>query len=155
MNMIQFSVATLADRPEILALLNARGLGHGDLPPDSENLTFLAARTGGRLVGVVGLESHGQNGLLRSLAVAADHQRLGIGRELCDRLLDLAQSRGVERLYLLTTTAEAFFIRMGFRRMARAAVPPEIQSTTQFAQACPAEAVCLTRDLKRETDGKM
>jgi mannose-6-phosphate isomerase-like protein (cupin superfamily) len=65
-------------------------------------------------------------------------------------MISHARLLGIERLYLLTTTAERFFTRLGFQRCGRSDAPPEIQATSQFRSVCPTSAVCMARDLGRE-----
>lgn len=72
---------------------------------------FFVARDGGELIGCVGMECYGESALLRSLAVAPEAQRGGLGRELTARLLAEARARGVREVVLLTTTAADFFTR--------------------------------------------
>ncbi|MFZ1643195.1 MAG: GNAT family N-acetyltransferase [Candidatus Contendobacter sp.] len=85
--------------------------------------------------------------LLRSLAVAPDGQGQGLGSALLTHAEQAARQRGVQALYLLTTTAEAFFVQRGYVRIPREAAPPILRQTAEFAALCPASAVCLTRAL--------
>ena len=64
------------------------------------------------------------------------------------RLAAEARCRAAKRFYLLTTTAEAFFARRGFERIARQAVPAAIASTKEFNSLCPSSAICMTRAVK-------
>jgi amino-acid N-acetyltransferase len=98
-------------------------------------------------VGVAGLEVRGDGALLRSVAVRADAQRRGLGLQLVERALERAQQRHVRSLYLLTTTATDYFVRLGFVRVERADVPPAIAETVEFTSACPASAVVMHRAL--------
>ena len=61
--------------------------------------------------------------LLRSLAVAPDRRGRRLAHDLWRRILDRARALELERLYLLTTTAEPLFARWGFARIARDVVP--------------------------------
>jgi amino-acid N-acetyltransferase len=51
--------------------------------------------------------------------------------------------RGLEVVYLLTTTAAQFFVRVGFVFADRPSPPAEIARSPEFAHACPASAACL------------
>ncbi len=143
--------ATPADIAAIERLLTAADLptaGIADLlatrPAD-----FVVAEDprSGDVVAVAGLELCCENALLRSVAVRADWQRHGLGRELVRRLVCEAESRGLRALYLLTMTAEHYFPRFGFARVERDAVPEEIRETLEFRSACPATAVAMERSL--------
>jgi amino-acid N-acetyltransferase len=96
---------------------------------------------------VIGLEIKKQNALLRSLAVDADYRNRRIATSLVGEIEDYAKSKEVDTLYLLTMTAEAFFEKCGYRRIARDSAPTEIQETTEFRNLCPASAVCMVRHL--------
>ena len=137
------SAALPAVAAAIAALLRGADLPHEDFAAHLAH--FLVARQGGAVVGAVGLERHGRNGLLRSLVVAPAQRGAGLGGRLVDRLESWARQLGLRRFYLLTTTAEAFFARRGFRRIARARVPAAVAATREFRSLCPVSAVCMTR----------
>src|SRR5262249_29655708 len=88
-------------------------LSQVDLPHDGveEHLSgFLVARgEGGEVVGCVGLERHGELGLLRSAAVLPRYQGQWVGGELIRELLKRAAGEGVTEVALLTTTAKDYF----------------------------------------------
>jgi len=140
-----FSIAAAApdDAAAIGALLRA-----ADLPAEdfADHLAhFLVARAGGAVVGAVGFERHGRAALLRSLVVAPARRGAGLGDALVRRLAARARRDRVDRFYLLTTTAEAFFARRGFAKIARGEVPAAIAGTREFQSLCPVSAVCMTR----------
>jgi amino-acid N-acetyltransferase len=83
--------------------------------------------------------------LLRSLVVAPAHRGRGLGDGLVRRLERAAADWGVERFWLLTTTAKTFFARRGFRVTPRADAPAEIAATHEFKSLCPSTATCMTR----------
>lgn len=100
-------------------------------------------------VGVGGLEVHGRAGLLRSVAVEESARGRGFGAAICERLETRARDRGVDRLYLLTTTAADFFARRGYETVERSDAPAAIRETTEFDDLCPASATCLRTSLSR------
>jgi amino-acid N-acetyltransferase len=140
---IAISAAVPEDGPAITTLLRDADLPHEDFADYLAN--FLVARRGGEIMGAVGFELHSRDALLRSLVVAPAHRGAGLGGELVDRLATQAQRRGVTQFYLLTTTAETFFARRGFKSIARQAVPAAIASTKEFNSLCPSSAICMTR----------
>jgi N-acetylglutamate synthase-like GNAT family acetyltransferase len=142
-------LATPSDAHAIRALLAASRLPTSDVREGGPQ-EFLVALDGRALVGCVGLERHGDAALLRSLAVDEEHRGRGLGLELYRSMVTHAARRGVKALYLLTTTAEAFFAKRGFVRVAREAVPGSIAATAEFRSLCPASAVCMTRALDRD-----
>jgi amino-acid N-acetyltransferase len=108
---------------------------------------FWLADHNGQVVGVAGMERYGDSGLLRSVAVAAEWRGSGLGRALVDRVLDEGHRAGVRDVYLLTTTAEQYFPRLGFACIARDQVPGKVQSSVEFTSACPASAVAMRKTL--------
>jgi amino-acid N-acetyltransferase len=136
-------------RPDPVAvrnLLAAAGLPTADLTA-APLADFWGCHEGTTLIGVVGLEVYGAVALLRSLAVAPDGQGRGLGSALLAHAERAARQRGVQALYLLTTTAEAFFVQRGYVRIPREAAPPILRQTAEFAALCPVSAACLTKAL--------
>jgi protein-tyrosine-phosphatase len=56
-----------------------------------------------------------------------------------------ARTRGLDTIWLLTTTAPDFFERFGFRRSGREAAPEALRATPEFTTACPASATVMSR----------
>lgn len=127
------------------SVLSAAALPTADLA--EPNVAMYVATLAGDPVGVGGLELHGPVGLLRSVAVEPDRRGEGLGSEICQRLEARAAAAGVETLYLLTTSARAFFADRGYEAVERASVPAAIARTRQFADLCPASATCLRKAL--------
>jgi len=145
-----FRAARAADRPAVEALLRSHNLplaGVSDLFATDPS-QFLLAEHGAEVVAVAGVEACCEHALLRSVAVRSDWQRRGLGHELVARAVSQAESRGVAALYLLTLTAEHYFPRFGFERVARESVPAAVAATVEFAGACPASAVTMCKTLK-------
>jgi N-acetylglutamate synthase-like GNAT family acetyltransferase len=135
--------ATSADLPAVERLL-----GEAELPVvgvAGSIATFVVAEDGGELVGVAGLEVCRDNGLLRSVAVAPGWQHRGVAGALVSRVIADAEARRLDAVYLLTTTAAAYFPRFGFTETTRAAVPSDVAATEEFRHACPASAVAMVR----------
>ena len=145
---IKYSRATPGDLQAVRTLLRSCDLPIEDLTP--EHLEhFVLCHDGQRLVGSGGLEVVSEEAaLLRSLAVAPEDRARGLGRELWSRARDLARALAVRRLYLLTTTAESFFRKWGFRRVIRDAAPEGIRATVEFSSLCPATAVVMVLDIE-------
>jgi N-acetylglutamate synthase-like GNAT family acetyltransferase len=86
---------------------------------------------------------------LRGAAVDPEVRGSGLGHALVRALLVHATARGVRELYLLTTTAEEFFPRFGFERIAREEVPEPVRESVQFRESCPASATVMRAQLGR------
>lgn len=99
------------------------------------------------MVGVIGLEIYSAIGLLRSLAVAPSYRGRCLGRELVTYAESLSIDQGVGELYLLTSTAEKFFTRLGYRQASRSNAPAVIKRTSQFAGLCPASSAFMSKQI--------
>jgi amino-acid N-acetyltransferase len=75
--------------------------------------------------------------------VTATERNRGLGRFLIEELLTRARQEQLAELVLLTTTAEKFFFRIGFRTIQRGQVPLAAQSSVEFQSACPASATVM------------
>ncbi|RKD97537.1 arsenic resistance N-acetyltransferase ArsN2 [Halopiger aswanensis] len=133
------------DLAYVESLLEATNLPNDDVREKPE--AFYIASDGDERVGIGGLEQYGGDGLLRSLVVESGARSNGYGTAICDALEEAARADGIERLYLLTTTAAEFFADRGYERIDRSDAPPAIRRTDQFADLCPATATCLRRSL--------
>jgi amino-acid N-acetyltransferase len=139
------SLDATGDVATVERMLAATALPTRDLR--SSDATFYLARVDGERVGVGGLEVYGHDALVRSVVVAADARGNGYGRALVAALEDEARSQGIERAYLLTTTAADFFADCGYETIPRAEVPEAIRETTEFEDLCPASATCMQKSL--------
>ena len=138
---LKIGPATPSDLPDVLDLLNECALPVAGV--EDHIGTFIVARDGDRLVGCGGAEAYQFAALIRSIAVAEDHRGSGLGRRLVRELLDRLSSRGLREFYLLTTTAEDYFKRRGFKVIDRDEVHPQLLGSAEFSGACPDTAVCM------------
>jgi amino-acid N-acetyltransferase len=132
-------------RSTAVALLLAQGLPASDIT--DVHLEHFFIGSDGSPTGLVGVEISGIDALLRSLVVTDSARTQGIGTSLVLRAEDYAASHSVAAMYLLTTTAESFFERRGYRRVDRAQAPRAIQSTPEFASLCPASSAFMIKQL--------
>jgi amino-acid N-acetyltransferase len=131
----------------VLALLQASELPYQDINSYHMRYFLLARDSMKLLVGVIGLEPYGQNGLLRSLVVHSSLRNQGLGQMLVRHLEGLARSLNIQELYLLTTTATDFFARLEYLPTVREQAPAELQATSEFRSLCPSTAVCMKKGL--------
>lgn len=141
---ICFESASASDLEAIHRLLECAGLPHADLTPAHLD-SFVCAKHGKRLVGVIGFEAFGHQALARSLAVAPSHRGRGIASSLLEQMEASAQRRGIETLYGLTETIEALLLQRGYHRIDRDDAPESIRATSEFMALCPASAVLLVK----------
>ncbi len=111
---------------------------------------FFVAVQGQRLIGSIGLVNSGQDGLLRSLAVALDCRGEGVAGKLLKKALAKARAAGLQELYLLTGTAKEYFLRKGFKQLERTLLPDGILKAAGMENACFACRDCLKISLKDE-----
>lgn len=109
--------------------------------------SFMVAHDESGLIACAGLELYGAVALLRSVAVAEKNRGRRLGQDLVMRLYSLALNEKVETLLLLTDTADAYFRRLGFSVVARAAVPQVVMVSAEFRGACPASATVMLMNL--------
>ena len=126
-----------------------RLLREAELPTDGLEEQFGAgyavAMDEGAVIGAAGVERYGRFGLLRSVVVAPQARSRGAAELLVRDRLAWAGTEGLEAVYLLTTTAERYFTRLGFENVERDALPVEIRDSREFASLCPSTAVAMRR----------
>lgn len=144
-NTIEIRPARPEDLAAVLGLVE-----HAELPTAGVAqwlMHFLVAERDGMLVGAAGLELYGEYALLRSVVVQSGIRGAGTGAALVEHALDAARLAGVREVILLTTTAEQWFPRFGFRRIERVDVPAAVAESEELRGACPATAAVFTRVL--------
>ena len=126
---LQIRPATSEDLYAVVGLLQSRTLpvaGFADLlRAQPEHVRI--AELNGLVVGSAALDVREGNGLLRSVAVAHDLASLGVGTRLVNDLIAQARQADLTALYLLTTTAAAWFPKFGFTVTDRSAVPAALR----------------------------
>ncbi|WP_325065377.1 arsenic resistance N-acetyltransferase ArsN2 [Parerythrobacter jejuensis] len=136
-------------KDELDALRDA--LAAADLPVDDIDQAgrqFLLLRDGAERLGFIGVEGEGPDRLLRSAIILPDKRGAGVGSQLVKELETFVRSDGCERLHLLTTTAEAFFARLGYRAKDRSTAPQVIAASREFAELCPGSAIYMMKTFK-------
>jgi len=139
---VQLVAAELDDSPGVQQLLGAAGLPIAGVDSQFPQ-AYVVCRQGEAVVGVAGLERYGTVGLLRSVAVLPSHRGAGMGRALVGNRLGYASDLGLREVFLLTTTAPAYFVRFGFGLVERASAPPALLESPEFTAICPSSAACL------------
>ena len=129
------------DIPDLFALLQQSSLPIDGLRDHLS--TVLLAREDGEVVGSAALECYGSVALLRSVSVIAHKRDQGLGEQLTRAALELAYSRGITDIYLLTETAQHYFPRFGFHAIARQEVAPAIHQSVEWTSACPETALAM------------
>jgi N-acetylglutamate synthase-like GNAT family acetyltransferase len=127
----------------------AHALRNAGLPADDLDapgrLFFRFETPNGLLAGFGGLELFDGVGLLRSIVALPPLRGRGFGHAIVSALETEAAAHRCDVLYLLTTGAQDFFGKLGYRVSARDDVPAAIRQTAQFAMLCPATAAVLMK----------
>jgi len=97
----------------------------------------------GNLIGSGGLELYGNAALLLSVAVDESLRGKSLGRNIVEDLVLKAKNLKVKSIYLLTETANEFFIKKGFQNVSRQDVPKEVSESSEFSEVCPSTASCM------------
>ena len=100
----------------------------------------------GRVVAVAGLEVHGEDGLLRSVAVDPDYRGQGLAASLVEAAMERAQLR---RACAPSTCSRRrrrdYFARHGFADCPREDAPAAIRESWEFRTGCPSTAAFMKR----------
>ena len=97
--------------------------------------------------GFGGLEVHGPDALMRSVVTLPPLRGRGFGRAIVQALEAEAVVLKCRAVFLLTTTAQDFFAKLGYGETPRSDVPGSIRATAQFASLCPESAAVMTKRL--------
>lgn len=142
---VNFDFSSKSEERQIQALLAENRLPFEDI--HEHLIHFITAKRDEDMIGCVGLEVHGNFALLRSLVVAEKYRGHGIAKTLCEKILEYAKKLSITNVYLLTDTADRFFVKLGFEKVDRAQAPPAIQSTKEFAELCPSTSIFMSRTI--------
>ena len=134
------------DHRQIIELLKSNGLPYEDIV--SSKVQFITKEANGNLIGCVGMEKYGEDGLLRSLAVNNHYKNTGVGETLLVELFHKSKIAGIKKIHLLTTTADTYFEKYGFKITVRSNAPEQILQSKEFSQICPASSTYMTLDIK-------
>ena len=133
------------DLPAVRRLLETQHLPLDGI--DEHVSTMVVAKTGSEVVGAAAVELYADGALLRSVVVDPLVQGQGLGHRLSEAALSIAKDRGTQTAFLLTTTAERFFPKLGFEPIVRDDVPASVQASIEFRSACPASAKVMRKRL--------
>lgn len=142
---MHYTTIRIQDQPALNLLkefLHANKLPASDINL-AGNLFFGYHDKEGKLIGTGGLELYGDIALLRSVAVDEKLRSLSIGKRIVDEMIAKAKSIKIKEIYLLTETAQSFFLKKGFDVIPREITPDVIKNSSEFSQVCPASAVLM------------
>ena len=115
---------------------------------DEQFSSFYVLRNENGTAGCVSLEVHGDDAILRALAVDPESRGAGYGWMLADMAVGQARWRGVRRIYLLTESASDFFAaKFGFRVVDRSTLAKQVAASETFSAPSGAGRVAMRVDL--------
>ena len=142
---MNYKNASLKDFKIIQSLLKQTKLPYEDCKEHIDN--FILIEKDSQVIGIGGLELYNNLALLRSIAVIPKLQGKGLGIKIYNKLKEKAINSGVNRLFLLTQTADIFFEKQGFIKVERDKIPEQIKKTKQFSSLCPSSAIIMSIDI--------
>lgn len=143
---IYFKKAQFEDLDSIILLLRKLDLVFEEVENHLEN--FFVIKFNNEIVGCAGIEHYDDVGLLRSVAIDVNFQGKGLGKKLVEKIINYALEKSIIFLYLLTNTAEDFFMRFGFKTIPRTDVDSRIKQTYEYSTGCEETAVVMMMKLK-------
>ena len=125
-------------------LLKKNNLPTEDINPGTQ---LFVVEENDTVVGTVAVQYDFNVALLRSLCVSDDKRNTGIGEMLVEFIEHYVQKQGVQSVYLLTTTAENFFLKKGYKKMDRKEVPEFIKNTKEYSVLCSASSSLMKKEI--------
>ena len=141
----QVRQASGPDLPSIAQLLHDGGLPAG-AARERVGRTVVA-EADRRVIATAAWEQLGGVALLRSVAVGTDQRGTGIGMLVVAAALRQVVRAGITDVSLVTTDAEGFFARCGFRTIPREELSPEVAAHRQITRECPTTAPVMKLSL--------
>jgi amino-acid N-acetyltransferase len=125
-------------------LLKKNNLPTEDINPGTQ---LFVVEENDTVVGTVAVQYDFNVALLRSLCVSDDKRNTGIGEMLVEFIEHYVQKQGVQSVYLLTTTAENFFLKKGYKKIDRKEVPEFIKNTKEYSVLCSASSSLMKKEI--------
>ena len=144
MENISLKLVENQDWKTALKLLEKHQLPTADI---GANVALYGVFQGSSLIGTMGLEAHNTEGLLRSVCLDSGFQNKGLGTIILKKIEEKIAQQGIQKIYLLTTTAKAFFEKNQYTVISRADVSDALKQTTEFTSTCPSSAIVMLKYL--------
>ena len=109
----------------------------------NNRITFFVEKRDKNIIAVGGIEDAGADAIIRSIAVAENCKGKGYGAEITKQLLYYAKTQKKNDIYLLTTTAQNYFPKFGFKEVNRNDLPAAVKNSSQYKDVCPESAVIM------------
>ncbi len=125
-------------------LLKKNNLPTEDIHPGTQ---LFVIEENDSVIGTVAVEYDFNVALLRSLSVSDGKRNSGIGEFLVRFVENYVQKQGVHSIYLLTTTAEKFFLKKGYKKIDRINVPDFVKNTKEYSLLCSSSSALMKKKL--------
>lgn len=139
-------IIKITNTNELLELLNNSDLPTADISFETTK-NFYGIYNKNILIAAIGIEYYYPTALLRSLVVDENERENGLGIELIKFIEDKCRRDNIEEIYLLTTTAEKYFLKYGYVKIERSEAPEKIKKTSQFSDLCPSSSAFMRKIL--------
>ncbi len=142
--MLSTTKAIKQDLKEVLTLLKLVNLPVEGVKEHFND--FFVVKKEKTIVGCVGMEIYENVGLLRSVAIHPSFQGKRIGQKMVIKMEAYSLEKRIQTIYLLTDTAENFFLKLGYKIIPREDTDQRIKQSIEFKTLCPSSPV-LVKDL--------
>ncbi|MDH5693401.1 MAG: arsenic resistance N-acetyltransferase ArsN2 [Gammaproteobacteria bacterium] len=139
-------IKDLTEFEQIFELLEKNELPTSDITQE-KSIQFFGIFENEKLIACVGMEPMANVVLIRSLAVNHSQQGKGYGSKLVSHVEQRAKESAFGAIYLLTTTADQYFLKHDYQKLPRNQAPHEILSSSQFSHVCPISAILMVKYL--------
>ncbi len=110
-----------------------------------KNVQFFAMYDKEEVIGVGAFTICNAFVMLRSVCISHRYQKRGLGNVLCKQLFIKAKLLGLEDIYLLTDTAEAFFKKQQFNTINSKKLPTALENNVLVQSACSMSSIVMHR----------
>ncbi|MHA2253777.1 MAG: arsenic resistance N-acetyltransferase ArsN2 [Candidatus Kariarchaeaceae archaeon] len=139
--MSSITKAITQDLPGVLKLLKLVDLPIEGVKEHFHN--FFIVKKNKITLGCIGIEIYENVGLLRSLAIHPSFQGKGIGQQMVSKIEEYSAEKGLHNIYLLTETAEKFFLKLGYQFISREETDTKIKQSIEFTTLCSSSPVMV------------
>ncbi|MFX1286337.1 MAG: arsenic resistance N-acetyltransferase ArsN2 [Promethearchaeota archaeon] len=143
--MVDIIKASYDDLESVYSLLKLVSLPIDGVADNFHNFFVLWEKN--QLQGCAGIEIYDEIGLLRSVAVHPSFQGQGLGQKLVETIQRFSIEKGLTEIYLLTETAERFFLKLNYVVISRDEADDKVKQSIEFISLCPISAVCMVKRL--------
>ncbi|OIJ11759.1 hypothetical protein BKP37_15050 [Anaerobacillus alkalilacustris] len=130
---IVIRIATEKDLLPIQHLLAKASLSKRGIEQNIDNF-LVVEDPNKKIIGTVGIEPIGKDGLLRSLVLTSENWNAKIGLNFIELAVSYGKQKGYENLYLLTNSSLPFFEYIGFEILDEDKIPVHLKQSEHFAQ---------------------